>query len=139
MRSNKIGSVFGMLKRGDGKFLLLKPSYRDGWLLPGGGVDPNEQPSEACIREFMEETNLNISLREMIQISSKIFEHNDDKYDSFTFLYEVTCDDVSLLEIDNDEIIDYKWVDIEEACALMSTSWGKRLRNLGKGIYFEIL
>ncbi len=35
--------------------LVVKPSYLDYWLPPGGGVEAGESPKEACIREIREE------------------------------------------------------------------------------------
>jgi 8-oxo-dGTP diphosphatase len=48
------------------KFLLLKRSenennYSGYWGLPGGGVEKNETPTDAIIREVMEETGLDIT------------------------------------------------------------------------------
>lgn len=39
----------------EGRVLLVKPTYRDGWLLPGGNMNANEYPWEAARREVMEE------------------------------------------------------------------------------------
>lgn len=35
--------------------LLVKPSYKKGWDLPGGYVEPRESPLEAAVREVSEE------------------------------------------------------------------------------------
>jgi 8-oxo-dGTP diphosphatase len=42
----------------DGRVLLVKPNYRDHWLLPGGAADDNEPPEAACAREVEEELGL---------------------------------------------------------------------------------
>jgi 8-oxo-dGTP diphosphatase len=38
-----------------GRVLLVKPHYRDHWLLPGGTAEDNERPEVACARELEEE------------------------------------------------------------------------------------
>ena len=48
--------------RSDGRVLLVKASYRYSWSLPGGLMDSGEAPSDAVIREVLEETGLAIDL-----------------------------------------------------------------------------
>jgi 8-oxo-dGTP pyrophosphatase MutT (NUDIX family) len=38
------------------RHLLRAPWSREGWLTPGGGIDPGESPVEAAVRELREET-----------------------------------------------------------------------------------
>ncbi len=38
------------------KLLLVKHVYKPGWHLPGGGIDPPEEPGHAAVRELREET-----------------------------------------------------------------------------------
>jgi 8-oxo-dGTP diphosphatase len=42
----------------DGRVLVLKPTYKPGWELPGGAVEDDESPRQAAIREVLEELNL---------------------------------------------------------------------------------
>lgn len=42
------------------KILGVKLSYRDGYSLPGGVLDPGETPEEGLRREVTEETNLTV-------------------------------------------------------------------------------
>ena len=46
----------------DNKVLLIHHRKLDKWLPPGGHVDPHELPSEAAIREAMEETGYEVDL-----------------------------------------------------------------------------
>lgn len=41
-----------------GRVLLVRHTYLKGWYLPGGGMDPSEEPRAAAIRELMEETGI---------------------------------------------------------------------------------
>lgn len=41
-----------------GRVLLVKPTYKEGWDIPGGYVEPGETPTEACAREVREELGL---------------------------------------------------------------------------------
>ncbi|MGC8573056.1 MAG: NUDIX hydrolase [Caldisphaera sp.] len=44
------------------KVLLIYHEKLNKWLYPGGHVEPNETPREAAIREFKEETGLNVEV-----------------------------------------------------------------------------
>ncbi|MEV1118618.1 NUDIX hydrolase [Actinosynnema sp. NPDC049800] len=41
-----------------GRVLVVEPTYKDHWEIPGGAVEPGETPREACAREVLEELGL---------------------------------------------------------------------------------
>jgi ADP-ribose pyrophosphatase YjhB (NUDIX family) len=41
-----------------GAVLLVKPTYKKGWDIPGGYVEPGESPEAACVREVKEELGI---------------------------------------------------------------------------------
>jgi ADP-ribose pyrophosphatase YjhB (NUDIX family) len=41
-----------------GRVLLVKPTYKDGWDLPGGYVEPGESPKQTARREVLEELGI---------------------------------------------------------------------------------
>jgi 8-oxo-dGTP pyrophosphatase MutT (NUDIX family) len=45
----------------DGRIVLVRHSYKSGWMFPGGAVDRNEPPAEAVLRELGEEIGLTAS------------------------------------------------------------------------------
>lgn len=56
--------VFGataIVEDGQGRILLIRHSYVGGWQLPGGGMNANETPDEAVVRELEEEVGLSES------------------------------------------------------------------------------
>ncbi|WP_051451894.1 NUDIX domain-containing protein [Actinospica robiniae] len=42
----------------DGRVLLVNPTYKPGWEIPGGAMDPDEYPRETVRRELAEELGL---------------------------------------------------------------------------------
>ena len=42
------------------ELLVVKPTYKENWSIPGGVCDENESLRETAIREVKEETNLDI-------------------------------------------------------------------------------
>ena len=58
----------------DDKILLIEHLKKNKryWLVPGGGVDWGESTAEALIREYKEETNLDISVEKFLFLSETI-------------------------------------------------------------------
>lgn len=48
--------------------LLVKPTYKEGWDIPGGYVEPGESPREACEREIKEELSLTCKVRDLLVV-----------------------------------------------------------------------
>ena len=48
------------------KVLLVKRRDTPVWVLPGGGMDPQESPEDAVIREFFEETGLEVTIKRRV-------------------------------------------------------------------------
>lgn len=51
-------AVMALFRDEEGRVLIVKPTYKDGWLLPGGSVEADESPHAACRREVLEEIAL---------------------------------------------------------------------------------
>ncbi len=65
--------VAGILINSDGVLFIAHKKNDDVyWLLPGGGVDYGESLSEALVREFLEELNIDITVSDLALISDSI-------------------------------------------------------------------
>ncbi|MFE2107725.1 NUDIX domain-containing protein [Kitasatospora sp. NPDC059463] len=51
-----------ILRDAAGRVLVVDPTYKEGWDLPGGMVEANEPPHEAAVRELREELGVEIAI-----------------------------------------------------------------------------
>lgn len=57
-----------LLRDEEGRVLLVKPTYKPGWDLPGGMAEANEAPDDAARRELKEELGLDVTLRGLLVV-----------------------------------------------------------------------
>ncbi|MEO3752539.1 NUDIX hydrolase [Streptomyces sp. B6B3] len=55
-----------ILRDESGRILLVNPTYKEGWDLPGGMVEANESPTDAAHRELLEELGIRPELRGLL-------------------------------------------------------------------------
>jgi 8-oxo-dGTP diphosphatase len=61
-------SAAALIGDGGDSILLVKPNYRNHWLLPGGICEFGEAPHVACGREVAEELGLDLPVGEMLAV-----------------------------------------------------------------------
>jgi 8-oxo-dGTP diphosphatase len=95
----------------EGRILLVKPTYKDYWDIPGGYVEPGESPREACIREVREELGISpeISAQPLV-IDWAPAEDEGDKI-LFVFLGSMTQDDRARITFQDGELTEFAFVD----------------------------
>ncbi len=134
-------AVKGIIRRGDGKILIVKRSGQDSylpgkWEMVGGGVEEKEKPQIALAREIMEETGLRVVIREPFNVFTFENEKNEFKI-GITFICEYAEGEVSL----SDEHSEYAWIDPKDIksydtalslCNEITTYANKYSRSYGK-------
>ena len=110
------------------RLLLVKPSYRPYWLVPGGMVEKNEPPWTAARREVLEEIGLALGHLRFIAVD---WRPTDDEYDeSLHFLFDggvLSADQQASILCDGIEIVDHKFAGREEAERLLDPFLTRRI------------
>lgn len=57
-----------LIRNTRGDVLLVKPTYKEGWEIPGGYVEPGESPRAAAEREVKEELGLIIGIGRLLTV-----------------------------------------------------------------------
>lgn len=100
----------------DNKVLIIRQNNGD-WGFPKGHVDGNETDMETAIREVKEETNLDVEIIKEKKYSMEYYINDDILKEVVLFLaYPKTNE----LKPQQSEIMDIKWVNIDEAFALLT-------------------
>jgi ADP-ribose pyrophosphatase YjhB (NUDIX family) len=61
------------------RVLLVRPTYKQHWDIPGGYVEPGESPWAACMREIREELGLVVSIGPMLVVDWAPADSEGDK------------------------------------------------------------
>ncbi|MDY6771137.1 MAG: NUDIX domain-containing protein [Candidatus Nanohaloarchaea archaeon] len=95
-------------------FLMQSPKWDDRWVVPGGHIEPGEDPEDCLRREIREETGLEIEDIELLTVMSG----QPDSFERDTgFVYvNYICQAASTgVELDQREAEDFRWVSPEQA------------------------
>ncbi len=108
------------------ELLVVKPDYRDGWLVPGGSADADESPFQCAVRETHEEIGLDLSELRLVGIyygkSRGVFS------DSLKFVFYggiLSYETISKIRLQTEELEEYRFAPIDEAIPLLSSSLQK--------------
>jgi len=125
-----------------GELLVVKPTYKNYWSIPGGVVDVDESPRHACIREVKEEIGIDIT--DVGFVAVDYLEDAEGKGENLQFtFYGGVLKNEQKVTIDNKEIGEYKFVSMDEAEKILGKNVAKRFSKClnaikdHKGIYLE--
>lgn len=68
-----------------GRVLLVKPTYKQGWDIPGGYVEPGESPLAAAVREVREELGLSPRIGRLLVVD---WAPHPDEGDKLLFVFD---------------------------------------------------
>ncbi len=112
-----------------GRLLVLNPSYKRHWTIPGGQIEPDgESPWETCQRETREECGLEVEHGSLVCVD--FLRPRPERPGGLRFLFDCgTFSDARLAAIvlQVDEILDHRFVSLSEAMTLLSRPIRRRV------------
>ncbi len=133
-----------LLFDGNGRLLIVNPTYKEGWEIPGGAVEANESPLAGCIREIREELGIDWRPRGLLCVNFAA--ETSRRTESLNFIFDggtLPDDVIAAIRLPVKELSEYRFLDPTEALSLMKPRLRKRvtqclpLRDSGMVTYLE--
>lgn len=132
-----------MLWDEEGRVLLVRPSYKPGWDVPGGYVEPGESPRQACAREIREELGVEAPIGPLLVVDWAPHPAEGDK---ILFVFDgglLPREDRARIHLDPVELTEYRFVELADVGDLLIPRLARRLlsaassRLRGAAVYVE--
>src|SRR5690606_25438762 len=94
-----------------GRVLLVRPTYKPGWDIPGGYVERGETPREACQREISEELGLRVVVGHLLTVD---WAPHPDQGDKVLFIFNggrLSRGQISAIDFRDGEIADHAFIE----------------------------
>ncbi|MDP1714678.1 MAG: NUDIX hydrolase [Anaerolineales bacterium] len=127
-----------------GCVMLVKPTYKPNWEIPGGVVELNESPKQCCQREVREEIGLERKIGDLLVVDYN--SQTDNKTESLMFIFNggtLTLSEIESVQIRGDELSEFRFFTIETLPKEMTGTLRNRVlaawqqAKKGNGVYFE--
>jgi 8-oxo-dGTP diphosphatase len=123
-------SAGALIFDGAGRLLILKPTYKTGWTIPGGIMEADgETPWEACRREVREECGLEVHRGRLAAMDFR--RPRAGRTGGVRFLFDCgQVDDESLagIVVQPEEVSEYRLASVADALDLLRGPIRRRVR-----------
>jgi 8-oxo-dGTP diphosphatase len=121
-----------------GRLLILKPTYKSGWTIPGGVMEADgESPWEACQREVREETGLEVSRGRLAAMDFR--PAKPGRLAGIRYLFDcgqVGDEALADVKLQPEEISDSRLVSLTEAFTLLRGPISRRVQSATQGHFY---
>ena len=125
-----------------GRLLILKPTYKSGWTIPGGVMEAGgESPWQACQREVREECGLDVRNGRLVCMDFR--RPRPGKPGGIRFLFDcgvIADSSLAAIVLQPEEISEHRLAALPEALALLRRPIRRRVRAACSGqrlVYLE--
>ena len=118
-----------------GEILLVKPTYRPDWLIPGGITEADESPRRGCAREAREEIGLEVAIGRLLCV--EYLPREGPKTETVQWIFDggvLTTAQIAAISLQAGELSEYRFVAPGEAPRLLNRSLGRRITHALKAL-----
>ena len=137
-------SAGGLIFDGSGRLLIVNPTYKKHWTIPGGIMEADgETPWEGCRREVREEVGLDVTGGALVAVDFLRPRAKDAGGMRFLFDLGVMSDEeLAGITLQEEELSEYRLAEVPEALEILSGPLRRRVGEalkLGPGecVYLE--
>ncbi len=124
------------------RLLILKPTYKTGWTIPGGVMEADgETPWQACRREVREECGIDLRAGRLACVDFR--GPRPGRPGGIRFLFDCGCvsdEDLAGIVLQPEEISEYRLAELRDALTLLRGPVRRRVRAATRGtrlVYLE--
>ncbi|MGH3817661.1 MAG: NUDIX domain-containing protein [Pseudonocardiaceae bacterium] len=126
-----------------GRILLVQPTYKDHWDIPGGYVETGETPAQTAAREVQEELGMEAPVGPLLVAD---WAPHPDEGDKLLLIFDggtLTPNQLDGIRLQADELASYAFRDPAEAATLLIPRLGRRVaaaidaHQTGRTTYLE--
>jgi 8-oxo-dGTP diphosphatase len=128
------GAAAALLLDDLGRVLLVKPTYKEGWFLPGGVIEAGESPLAACVRECEEELGLVPRLDGLVCVDWGPPRYGVDAVNVFVFAGSLTAAEIAGIRLPADELSGHVLVVPEKVPELAPPHISRRMEPSLRGL-----
>nr|WP_223185274.1 NUDIX hydrolase [Streptomyces sp. CBMA152] len=134
------GAVFSDFR---GRVLLVRPSYKPMWEIPGGYVESGESPLAACRREVQEELGITPPIGPLLVVDWAPSEREGDKVLYIFDGGELSADEAASLRLAPDELLAAEFHPVQDLDRLLIPRLARRVEQAaaarvhGHPVYLE--
>ncbi|MFN8149087.1 MAG: NUDIX hydrolase [Candidatus Nanopelagicales bacterium] len=130
-----------LIRDGEGRVLLVEPTYKATWEIPGGAVERDESPRAACARELREELGLDLPVGRLLVVEWQGPE--PDRTESVLHVYDGgTLPSLDGVRLPADELASCRFVAEPDLDEVLATRLSRRVRAalaaLAEGVLVEL-
>jgi 8-oxo-dGTP pyrophosphatase MutT (NUDIX family) len=117
-----------LLLDAESRVLIVRPTYREAWLVPGGIVEEHESPRAACVREVREEIGLEIVPGRLlcVEYRSPVGERTECVH----FIFSggtLRRDEIESIRLSDRELVEHAFVPTDAAREMLTAGLARRI------------
>lgn len=99
----------------EGKILVVVPTYKPEWEIPGGTVEESESPKQTCLREVKEELGVDVPIGRLLALNYR--EESELVSELLLFLFDgrvLSDEQIESIKLPPDELREFRFLTLEE-------------------------